>query len=148
MAVVQNKDAITEFQLRGIELLKGSLGMPLNVQPVLTFNFDIKIESRIDPSNKLIFVIVMVDIKNDDQTAILGNLAVSCIYHIRNFDEVIKLNEATPSIPQLLADTLNSISLSTTRGVMFSTFKGTFLHNAILPIVDPKKFSDVIPKKE
>jgi hypothetical protein len=35
---------------------------------------------------------------------------------------------------------LNRISISTTRGAMFSTFKGTFLHAAILPIVDPKNF--------
>ena len=35
---------------------------------------------------------------------------------------------------------LNSISLSTLRGAMFNHFKGTFLHEAILPVIDPGSF--------
>jgi uncharacterized protein YbbC (DUF1343 family) len=42
---------------------------------------------------------------------------------------------------------LNSISLSTTRGAMFSTFKGTFLHGAVLPIIDPKQFQALDQKQ-
>ena len=37
----------------------------------------------------------------------------------------------------IFISTLNSISISTTRGMMFSAFRGTFLHNAILPLIDP-----------
>ena len=90
------------------------------------------------------FVIVSVEIRSEDQNHILGSLAVSCIYSIVNFDEVIKIEaDGKLDIPQPLVEILNSISISTTRGVMFSAFKGTFLHNAFLPIVDPRSFQQV-----
>ncbi len=47
-------------------------------------------------------------------------------------------NGLTMIIPDSLSEILNSVSISTTRGVMHSTLKGTFLNNAILPIIDTK----------
>jgi hypothetical protein len=43
-------------------------------------------------------------------------------------------------LPSGIIDLLNSVSVSTVRGMMFSAFKGTFLHNAVLPVIDPKTF--------
>lgn len=135
-------DFHAEIQIRSIELLNGSLQLPATQNTsVTTFNFNISIESKADAPNKFVFVIVHVEIKNDDHSLILGALSVSCIYEIVNFDEVIKIDEnGKLDIPQQLIETLNIISISTTRGVMFSTFKGTFLHGAVLPIIDPNQF--------
>ncbi len=142
MAKIKNKDFNVEMQLRAIELLNGSLNLPTNPNtPITNFNFNINIESRADAVNKLVFVIVHVEIKNDDHSVILGALSVSCIFEIVNFEDVIKVEaDGKVNIPQRLIETLNIISISTTRGVMFSTFKGTFLHSAVLPIIDPKQF--------
>jgi len=142
MAKIENKDFNVEMQIKAIELLNGSLQLPVAPNTaVTTFNFNISIESKADAPNKLVFVIVHVEIKNDDHSLVLGALSVSCIYEIVNFDEVIKIEEnGKLDIPQRLIETLNIISISTTRGVMFSTFKGTFLHAAVLPIIDPKQF--------
>jgi hypothetical protein len=142
MGKIKNKDIKIEFQVRAIELLNSSLQLPAIPNASITnFNFNISIESRVDAPNKLVFVIVHIDIKNDDQSLVLGALSVSCIYEIANFEEVITVEaDGKLDLPQLLIETLNSISISTTRGVMFSMFKGTFLHNAILPIIDPKQF--------
>jgi hypothetical protein len=108
---------------------------------ITSFNYNINIESRADAANKLVFVIVHVQIKNDNQTNILGALSVSCVFEIENFEEMIKTEpDGKLNIPQPLIDTLNSISISTTRGIMFSTFKGTFLHNAILPVIEHNQF--------
>jgi hypothetical protein len=142
MAKIENKDFNVEMQIRAIELLNGSLNLPANPNiPVTNFNFNISIESRADAVNKLVFVIVHVEIKNDDHSVVLGALSVSCIFEIVNFEDVIKVEaDGKVNIPQRLIETLNIISISTTRGVMFSTFKGTFLHGAVLPIIDPKQF--------
>lgn len=142
MAKIENKDLKVEMQIRAIEILNGSLQLPATPNAAITtFNFNISIESRADAPNKLVFVIVHVEIKNDDHSLVMGALSVSCIYEIVNFDEVIKIEEnGKLDIPQRLIETLNIISISTTRGVMFSTFKGTFLHGAVLPIIDPKQF--------
>lgn len=142
MAKIENKDFNVEMQIRAIELLNGSLNLPANPNtPVTNFNFNISIESRADAVNKLVFVIVHVEIKNDDHSVVLGALSVSCIFEIVNFEDVIKVEaDGKVNIPQRLIETLNVISISTTRGVMFSTFKGTLLHGAVLPIIDPKQF--------
>lgn len=150
MAKIENDDFNVEMQIRAIELLNGSLSLPVKSNtPVTNFNFNINIESRADAVNKLVFVIVHVEIKNDDHLVVLGALSVSCIFEIVNFEDVIKLDsDGKVNIPQRLIETLNIISISTTRGVMFSTFKGTFLHGAVLPIIDPKQFQSGIQKVE
>lgn len=142
MAKIEKKYFNVEMHIRAIELLNGSLQFPSTPNTaVTTFNFNISIESKADAPNKLVFVIVHVEIKNDDHSLVLGALSVSCIFEIVNFDEIIKIEDnGKLDIPQRLIETLNIISISTTRGVMFSTFKGTFLHGAVLPIIDSKLF--------
>lgn len=142
MAKIENQDFNVEMQIKAIELLNGSLQLPAVPNTTFTiFNFNIGIESKADAPNKLFFVIVHIEIKNDDNSIVLGALSVSCIFEIANFEEVIQIDESGRlDIPQRLIETLNSISISTTRGVMFSTFKGTFLHGAVLPIIDPTQF--------
>ena len=141
MATKASNDFNVEMQIKAIELLNSSLQLPAvpNIT-VTTFNFNISIESKADASNNLIYVIVHIEIKNDDHSLVLGALSVSCIYEIANFEDIIKIEEnGRLEMPAQLIEMLNSISISTTRGVMFSTFKGTFLHGAVLPIIDPKQ---------
>ena len=145
MSKIENKDFTVDLQLKSIELLKGSISLPSVPEVSLNnFNFNISLESKADATNKILFVIVSVEIRSEDQNHVLGSLAVSCIYSIVNFDDVVKIEaDGKLDIPQPLVEILNSISISTARGVMFSTFKGTFLHNAFLPIVDPRSFQQV-----
>ena len=128
------------IRLRGIELLDGSLLRPEDPKDDLTaFQFNLNIVHDIDRSKKLVFVIVHVDLTSVKLNKHVGSLSVSHIYELANFDQtVVILGDDKFSLPDELKDILNSISISTTRGVMFSTFKGTFLHHALLPIVNPK----------
>lgn len=145
MSKIENKAFTVNLQLKSIELLKGSISLPSVPEVSLNnFNFNINLDSKADSTNKLLFVIVSVEIRSEDQNHVLGSLAVSCIYSIVNFDEVVKIEaDGKIDIAQPLVEILNSMSISTTRGVMFSTFKGTFLHNAFLPIVDPRSLQQV-----
>jgi hypothetical protein len=145
MSTIENKDFTADLELKSIELLKGLISLPSVPDVSLNnFNFNISLESKGDATNKLVFIIVSVEIRSEDQNHILGSLAISCIYSLVNFDEVVKIEaDGKLDIPQPLVEILNSISISTARGVMFSTFKGTFLHNAFLPIVDPRSFYQV-----
>ena len=140
MSQIKHTDFTADIQLRAIELLSGSINLPsIPNLPLTNFNFNINLESKADGTNRLVFVIVNVEIKSEDQNHVLGSLAISCVYNVVNFDEIIKVDTTGKlDIPQPLIEILNSISISTARGVMFSTFKGTFLHNTFLPIIDPK----------
>jgi hypothetical protein len=78
-----------------------------------------------------------VAVKGKAQNTVIGSVAISCIYEIAYFGAIIKADASGKiNIPGFLAEALNSVSVSTARGVMFSTFKGTFLHHAFLPLID------------
>lgn len=71
-----------------------------------------------------------------------GEIIVNNIFSIKDLEILTeKKEEAKTSIQQNIIELLSSISISTTRGVMAATFKGTYLHNAVLPVVDPKSLS-------
>jgi len=128
------------IKLRGIELLNVSLIRPEHTSKNLsTFLYNVRIVQDIDKNKKLVFIIVHVDIHSVEEKKDVGSISVSHIYELANFEEdVTILDEHNFKMSESLNDILNSISISTTRGVMFSTYKGTFLHNALLPIVNPK----------
>ncbi len=136
----KNITAAVGIQLRSIELLKCSLNLPNSEQVSLNdVDFKIGLEHKADISEHLVFVIVSVEIMGKSGHYELGALAVSCIYKIENFHQHIKLQvDGKLDISSSIAALINDISISTVRGVMFSTFKGTFLHNAFLPIVDTR----------
>jgi hypothetical protein len=141
----KNKSFSAEIKFTGIELLKSAINIPSSQDiPLNNFNFNINIESKGDAEKKLLFVIVNVEVKSFDQKEILGLIITSCIYEITKFTEFVEVDSNGAMIinPQLV-EILNSISISTTRGAMFTMFKGTYLHQAILPIIDPKSFLPV-----
>jgi len=85
-------------------------------------------------------VIVNVDVISDDQKNVFGSISVNNVYQIINFEEAFKLDAQNQyEIPPKLLEAIGSTSLSTTRGIMYSLFKGTFLNNALLPLVDLPK---------
>ena len=104
MSKIENKDFTFDLQLKSIELLKGSISLPSVPEVSLNnFNFNISLESKADATNKFLFVIVSVEIRSEDQNHILGSLAVSCIYSVVNFDEVVKIEaDGKLDIPQPL----------------------------------------------
>lgn len=141
-------DAIVPvFQLRAIELHE--LVLPKLAQgatPPAKFNFDLNIESSVDAAQKIVINRIKVNIKGDDANTVLGSLTCACVFSVANFEEVITLNGNAPAdINEAFAETLNAISISTTRGVMFSELKGTFLHFAFLPIIDIKAMQKNAP---
>jgi len=129
--------------MKGIEILYSSLVRPPGMSPDMSnLQYNIKFENRIDKEKKLIFIIIHVRISCFPAETEVGRHVVSHIYKLADFDQIVDVKEGDKfSMPEELTDILHSISISTTRGVMFSTFKGTFLHHAILPISNPRQLS-------
>ncbi|MGF1637322.1 MAG: hypothetical protein ACFCUU_09625 [Cyclobacteriaceae bacterium] len=131
-----------ELQIRAIELLDSCLNTPKKQLPNNSvFQFDINLEHRQNVENKHVIVVCSVSIFTEKKEELLGQVKVSCIYYVPRFDEFIVKNSSDPKFPDDFVIKLNSITISTTRGMMFSFFRGTFLHNAILPMVDQTIFS-------
>ena len=81
--------------------------------------------------------IVSVDILDNKTEEKYGLVKVNCIYGLVDFASFVDAETKKVDLPKQFVTTLNSISLSTTRGIMYDQFRGTFLHRAILPILDP-----------
>jgi hypothetical protein len=130
------------FQLKAIELLEFNLKnpqIPLNLER--TYKFNINIEQRINNEEKLVIVITSVDLIHEEDQQCHASIKTSCIFLVENLENFTLPDSNVVNLPDQFVVTLNSISLSTTRGIMFSSFKGTFMHNVYLPIVNPSDFS-------
>lgn len=128
------------FQIKGIELLESCMNHPKSALPELrNFQFNLKLEHKVNTDIKFIAVVVSIEVFDEKHETKFGSLAISCIYGIDNFENFVD-SKKNLNLPDDILITLNSISLSTARGIMFSQFKGTFLHAACLPIIDPKSF--------
>lgn len=127
------------FRIEGIELLEYSLSsFTGKTGQQSEYRFDLNIEHRFNLKDERVFVVVSVGIFPKDSEEREGNAKVSCIYSIKEISKYLK--EGVMTFPQDFYDMLNSISLSTSRGVIFTLFKGTHLHNVIMPIINPAEF--------
>lgn len=144
----EEKNDLMSFQLRAIELHERSLAKPASGFTVTNFHFNIHIESNVDDTQKIVLVLTKVKIFADDQTTELGSLTSACIFSLGNFDEAVKRQPSDSfELPEELSEILNGVALSTTRGILFSEFKGTLLHHAFLPIIDIKLLKTQMIKK-
>ena len=139
MAKEIKSPAEVKVKIKAIELIDFTLKHPSKEKLIPSqYHFNLNITHKINNEQKSVFVITNIDIFHEDRKTQLGNIRSSCIFEIPNFNEFIPEKDNKPDFPEDMIHMLNSISLSTTRGVMFSKFRGTFLHNAILPIINPK----------
>lgn len=128
------------FSLVGVELLKASLNHPETaIPPQMNFQYDVTVEHRFRLEEELFLIFTNVDVTNEDKTSLMGSVKTSCVYRINDLKSYIEKEANTVNLPIDIIDALNSISISTSRGIMYSYFRGTFLHNAHLPLVDPKQ---------
>ena len=127
------------FKIDTIELLDYSLsGKDKEIPSEAVFNFDINIEHRFDIQNNRIIAISNFKIFIEGIEGDVGRASISCIFNILEMSKYIDGNDIT--IPSEFITTINSLSLSTSRGILFMLFRGTFLYSAILPIINPSDF--------
>ena len=129
-------------KLKSLELIDFSMICPQKHKiETKGLNFNINVEHKINKDKKIVYVIVSVDIIHEDKETCLANIKASCNFEIPELDTFISPDQQDRiNLPPDIIDLLNSVSVSTLRGIMFSAFRGTFLHNAVLPVIDPKTF--------
>jgi hypothetical protein len=88
----------------------------------------------------LVLVVLTIDTYNQNKTKKFGSISTSCIFEVSEYDQYVDTKGNTLHFPDDFTISINSIAYSTTRGIMFAQFRGTFLHGAILPVIDPKTF--------
>jgi hypothetical protein len=127
------------MQFKTIELLDTVLKAPQKALPKsLAFHYDISLQHQIRVEENLLIVICNINIKAESLKDELGNFRASCIFHVNDLADYYNETNKQYDLPEQLVTSANSITISTMRGLMFASFKGTFLHGAVLPLIDPK----------
>lgn len=142
MSASKKNEINIELKISGIELIEKSfrtIDLPEGALP--DTQFELAINVNIDKGSKKIINILQVKMKIENVEGMAASITVGCTFDIVNFEEIITNNGETATIPETVLETLNTITIGTVRGIMFSEFKGTWLHNSILPVIDPKSFN-------
>lgn len=143
-----NEQAIG-YRLKTIELLNSELVMFEAVLGKELYSFEVEILHQVNEGINSVLIIIGVKIIREEKAkSQVGYLKASCIFEIVDFEKAILKNEEGQFIiPLNLASELNNIAIGTTRGIMFAQFKGTQLHNAILPVIMPAQVQAGLMKK-
>ena len=93
------------FQFETIELLEFSMMTPnKEVESKTQYKLDINIEHRFNIEYNRIFVIVSIDIIDENDDAGLSSFKISCVYNIKDLNEFVNDNKL--SLPDEMITTL------------------------------------------
>ncbi len=87
--------------------------------------------------NIQVHVKVFLDAEKKNQ---LGFLSLSNLFFVKDLKQFVDEANNIYRLPEPLEVTLISISLSHSRAILLAKCAGTFLQNAVLPIMNPKAF--------
>lgn len=130
------------FTIHDIDILSKSLFVPqLQDSNIPEFEFKIGLEISIDNEDQLSIHIITTEIfSKENREQVFAALKIGCVYKVYNFDEVTVKEHGVVAFRSDVIDLFNTITIGTLRGVLYSELRGTFLHRAILPVLDIKSF--------
>lgn len=103
----------------------------------LNFTFDIATESGVLKEQELVLSFVKTDIREGNNLQIFATFTIVCIFQILSFaDNVTLSKDGLYILNEELEKYLKSVAISTSRGVIWSELRGTYLHNAVMPVID------------
>jgi hypothetical protein len=125
------------FSLAKINLVEKSLNSPVKTDD---FIFDISLNIGQHPESMECVHHMQVNISGKVSGKKVGSIGIICVFNIPKYNEYASGSNGSLSQQQLYI--LNTVVFGTMRGLMFAEFRGTFLENAYLPVLDPREFKD------
>ncbi len=131
------------YRIGGMDMLSCNLAEPApGFAPDQKMNFNVQLKHQIMEKESAIGVICMIKTTHEDSQQDLAHFSGRMVFQVDGLAQHAKKDEnGQIAIPKDLINNLNGVAISTMRGVMWSTFKGTYLHRAVLPIVNPEGFA-------
>lgn len=135
------------YSLQGIEIIAKFMEQMPPTGIIQRFKFDIKVETKVQADTNLVIPFVTITIRNEETLQVLALFTIACLFRIEEFEKKILLDPVNKlyNIPPRLESVISPISISTTRGIVFSELKGTYLHKAIVPVVFMKTLPEPKP---
>ncbi|GAB2683464.1 hypothetical protein GCM10027037_00360 [Mucilaginibacter koreensis] len=108
--------------------------VPDDFQAKGDFQFFVALEIGLNPTKQKFFVDNRIEVRAEADGPAL------CSQDTRYYFELVS-PKTLESLPADLQLAVNTIAISTSRGLLFSRLRGTALHNAVLPLIDASNFS-------
>lgn len=130
------------FRIKHISTLEFSIKNISNDETFLNDNFSFDIAPQLFiGSDKTIGFNTIINVFSKGNPDLVCTLHTQIIFEIINFEDFIDPNNSNSlSIPDQLIQTLLSITISTSRGILSAKTEGTILKNAYLPVLNPTGF--------
>ncbi len=134
------------FSLKRIELADKSMYWE-RMKQESPFQFGLQIQLSHVPKENESHLLASVQIVQESENEVTNELAsirINFVFNIPYLHEYRKEHESQAiHLPDDFMLLLNTVVIGTLRGVMFSEFRGTFLHDAILPVIDPSQMTTI-----
>ena len=113
------------------------------------FSFDLTTEAAAQKDLSLVLIFVKVNIRDENKEQVLASFVVSCGFKVEKFNELVTFDEKNKIsiINEKFIAFVKAPAISTIRGVVYCELRGTYLHSAIMPIIDPSKMKSFTDKK-
>ena len=128
----------TEIKFGAIELISKKLVTrpPREVLPA-EYGFTFKVGINASSERKLAIVVTEIGIELIADSTELAKFHTAMFFEFLDFESVFTTADGVKyEMPIELEILLKSVSLSTTRGIVYSEVRGTYLHEAVLPLID------------
>jgi hypothetical protein len=125
------------FKIHGIELISFS------IQPQSSREYskdllelNIKQEQKTNAEKKLVIIFTSVNIREVGKESSLASLNVACGFEIPSFNDILRENsKGEYVIAHDLSISITRISIATTRGILYSQLRGSYLQDSTLPLL-------------
>lgn len=134
--VFNMNNEIVQFKIENIEINRISISQQPQKFNSEKYGYKLNVEHLFNIEENTVMVLVSVSVMAGKN--LLSEVAINIYYNVNNLKNFDNKSEKRMEFPEDFTTAINAISISTLRGVMFSEFRGTYLHNAILPVVSPR----------
>ncbi len=126
-----------EFRIVALDILEANLvSPPQNLTQEIVFQFDINVEHRWNTDDNIFIVVTTISILSNNKEHLLSKFKTNTVFKVEELAKYVDTANSKNNMPTDVILDLNELAISTTRGSLFSFLKGTYLHNAILPIIN------------
>jgi len=126
-----------QFRIVALDILEANLvSPPQSLTKEIVFQFDVNVEHRWNTDDGIFIVVTTISIFSNEKEHLLSNFKTNTIFKIEELANYVDTKNSKNNMPTDVILDLNELAISTARGSLFSFLKGTYLHNAILPIIN------------
>jgi len=124
-----------DYRIEGIELVEFHLEKKPSGELPSKFHFDVHANIRAHEEKQFTIAFIEIVVREVDKKEQLAKIATATAFYVENFKELEKNEKGVIVVPHVFGIHIRNLAISSTRGILYSYLKGTYLGKAVLPLV-------------